>query len=95
MRASSKLNRLTVYAQYSVRKLVNDIGGFAAVEFAMVVPIMIMMLLGSVEVSDALTVDGRIIYQMNDFGLAWTDAPLLVPAVTTRSTSGKSAAGKS
>ncbi len=60
MRASSKLNRLTVYAQYSVRKLVNDIGGFAAVEFAMVVPIMIMMLLGSVEVSDALTVDGRI-----------------------------------
>ncbi len=43
-----------------IRKLISDNGGFAAVEFAMVVPIMIMMLLGSVEVSDALTVDGRI-----------------------------------
>lgn len=43
-----------------VRTLVNDIGGFAAVEFAMIVPVMIIMLLGSVEVSDALTVDGRV-----------------------------------
>lgn len=43
-----------------VRTLVADVGGFAAVEFAMVTPIMVAMLLGCVEVSDALCVDKRI-----------------------------------
>ena len=44
----------------SVRTLGADTGGFAAVEFAMVMPIMVAMLLGCVEVSDALSVDKRI-----------------------------------
>jgi Flp pilus assembly protein TadG len=47
-------------AKRSISTLRDDIGGFAAVEFAMIVPVMMIMLLGSVEVSDALTVDGRI-----------------------------------
>lgn len=41
-------------------RLISDIRGFAAVEFAMIVPVMIMMLLGCVEVCDALNVDGRV-----------------------------------
>ena len=43
------------------KRLVNDIGGFAAVEFAMIAPVMIVMLLGVVEVSDASTVSVRVI----------------------------------
>jgi Flp pilus assembly protein TadG len=60
MRISLVKNRLTLSARKFVRRLIGDNGGFAMVEFAMVVPIMIMMLLGSVEISDALTVDGRV-----------------------------------
>jgi len=44
----------------TARRIIGDTGGFAAVEFAMTVPIMIMMLLGCVEISDALSVDKRI-----------------------------------
>ncbi len=50
-------------ANSSIRKafrtLADDVGGFAAVEFAMVVPIMVMLLLGCVEVSDAMCVNKR------------------------------------
>jgi Flp pilus assembly protein TadG len=60
MRLTQRYHRLTVKSHKFVRGLIADIGGFAAVEFAMVVPVMIIMLLGSVEVSDALTVDQRV-----------------------------------
>ncbi len=42
------------------RTLREDKGGFAAVEFAMVVPIMIVLFLGSVEFSLALSYDRRV-----------------------------------
>lgn len=41
-------------------QLASDISGFAAVEFAMIVPVMIMMLLGCVEVCDALNLQNRV-----------------------------------
>jgi len=44
-----------------VRRLRQDVQGFAAVEFAMIVPVLIVMLMGAVETSDALTVSGRMI----------------------------------
>ena len=60
MSIKSKLLKATLPLTLFVRTLIDDIKGFAAVEFAMIVPVMIIMLLGSVEVSEALTVDGRI-----------------------------------
>jgi len=42
-------------------RLARDVRGFAAVEFAMIVPIMVIMLMGCVETSDALTVSSRMI----------------------------------
>jgi Flp pilus assembly protein TadG len=44
-----------------VRRLGQNVQGFAAVEFAMIVPVLIVMLMGAVETSDALTVSGRMI----------------------------------
>lgn len=43
------------------KRLRHDAGGFAAVEFAMIVPVLLIMLIGAVETSDALTVSGRMI----------------------------------
>ncbi|MDX2158056.1 MAG: TadE/TadG family type IV pilus assembly protein [Hyphomicrobiaceae bacterium] len=43
-----------------VRRLAHDKGGMAAVEFAMIVPMMFFLLVGAVEFSQALTVDRRV-----------------------------------
>jgi Flp pilus assembly protein TadG len=43
-----------------VRRLRGDEAGVAAVEFAMIVPIMFLLLVGAVEFSQALTVDRRV-----------------------------------
>ena len=43
----------------SIKRLRNDHAGVAAVEFAMIVPIMLMMLIGCFECSQALTIDRR------------------------------------
>jgi len=48
-------------ARALAKRIAGDTGGFAAVEFAMIAPVMIMMLLGVVEVSDASTVSVRVV----------------------------------
>jgi Flp pilus assembly protein TadG len=50
--APSRLARL--------RRFKGDNGGVAAIEFAMIVPLMIMMFVGAVEFSQAITVDRRV-----------------------------------
>ena len=49
-------------AEFSRRsnKLRRDKSGVAAIEFAMIVPIMVMLFFGTVEFSQALTVDRRV-----------------------------------
>lgn len=46
--------------RHGLRELKRNADGVAAVEFAMIVPIMFMMLVGSVEFSQAITVDRRV-----------------------------------
>ena len=47
-------------ARYTLRKLKRNADGIAAVEFAMIVPIMFSMFVGSIEFSQAITVDRRV-----------------------------------
>lgn len=47
-------------ARYALRKLKRNADGMAAVEFAMIVPIMFSMFVGSIEFSQAITVDRRV-----------------------------------
>jgi Flp pilus assembly pilin Flp len=57
------MNRLRhLQAEFSRRsnKLRRDKSGVAAIEFAMIVPIMVMLFFGTVEFSQALTVDRRV-----------------------------------
>jgi Flp pilus assembly protein TadG len=54
----SKIGPRTVRAR--VARFGRDGRGVAAIEFAMIVPIMIMLFLGSIEFSQALTVDRRV-----------------------------------
>ena len=61
MTGLAKMKRMPRRATLLARRLARDISGFAAVEFAMIVPVMIIMLLGCVEVSDASTVALRMI----------------------------------
>jgi len=61
MTSWAKIKRLPRQAQLQARRMLRDITGVAAVEFAMVVPIMVVMMLGCVETSDALTVSSRMI----------------------------------
>lgn len=52
--------RLVVRSRAMSRRLVRDRKGFAAVEFAMVVPIMLMLYIGSVEVCEGLFLQQRV-----------------------------------
>jgi hypothetical protein len=52
----SRIARLRALA----RRVRTDKGGVAAVEFAMIVPIMFLMFVGAVELSQAITVDRRV-----------------------------------
>ena len=47
-------------ASAALRRLRNDTRGVAAVEFAMIVPIMFFLFVGAIEFSQALTVDRRV-----------------------------------
>jgi len=61
MTSFAKLRRIPRRLALQARFLARDAKGFAAVEFAMIVPVMIIMMLGCVETSDALTVSSRMI----------------------------------
>ena len=61
MSGLAKIQRLPRGLALQARRMLRDIRGVAAVEFAMVVPIMVVMMLGCVETSDALTVSSRMI----------------------------------
>ncbi len=63
-------------------RLRQDASGIAAVEFAMVVPIMFMLFVGSIEFSQALTVDRRVTQS------ASATADLIARAPTTGLTAG-------
>ena len=78
MRTQEKLHKIRGDVSDFVKSLIKDSGGFAAVEFAMIVPVMIIMLLGSVEVSDALTVDRH----LNTIADSLSDLVARSPAVT-------------
>jgi Flp pilus assembly protein TadG len=56
----SFIGRLFAAAQGHVGNLAQDIRGLSAVEFALILPIMITMYIGAVEFSHALTVDRRV-----------------------------------
>ncbi|MEZ5775112.1 MAG: TadE/TadG family type IV pilus assembly protein [Hyphomicrobiaceae bacterium] len=60
MSVKSKLSKRLCRALLPVKRLGRDREGFAAVEFAMIVPIMVVMFLGSVEFTEALSVDRRV-----------------------------------
>ena len=60
MSLSDALSRRLEACRRVWRTLGEDKGGFAAVEFAMVVPIMVVLFLGSVEFSLALSYDRRV-----------------------------------
>jgi Flp pilus assembly protein TadG len=60
MLTKTNLKNAATRASAFARKVSADVGGFAAVEFAMIVPVMIVMLLGTVEISDAMIVKRRI-----------------------------------
>ncbi len=60
MSLSNALSRRVEACRRFWRTAAEDKGGFAAVEFAMVVPIMIVLFLGSVEFSLALSYDRRV-----------------------------------
>lgn len=56
----ASLKRTAAAALALVRRWRADTGGVAAVEFAMIVPIMFVMFIGAVELSQAITVDRRV-----------------------------------
>ena len=60
VRIAKNLGMPTVALGKRLGKAACNKDGFAAVEFAMIMPVMVIMLLGSVEISDALTVDVRV-----------------------------------
>ena len=53
-------DRLAYPARKFARRFRRDQGGIAAVEFALIVPIMALMFIGAVEMSQAITVDRRV-----------------------------------
>ena len=53
---SAAVNRLTAFSS----RLARDTRGVAAIEFAMIVPVMFFLFVGSIEISNALTIDRRV-----------------------------------
>jgi Flp pilus assembly pilin Flp len=56
----SFLRDLTARADHFARRLRRDTRGVAAIEFAMILPIMFFLFVGTIEFSQALTVDRRV-----------------------------------
>ncbi len=61
--SSKFIRRKAVGIRYFARDLKNNVAGLAAVEFGLIAPIMLIMLIGTIEVSRAISMDRR-------FGLA-------------------------
>lgn len=60
---SKFLTRKVIGTRILVRRLKDNIAGIAAVEFGLVAPVMLIMLIGTIEISRAISIDRR-------FGLA-------------------------
>lgn len=56
----SVLSRVLPRLQQAVSRLRNDTRGLAAVEFAMIVPLMLVMFFGTIEISSGVAVDRKI-----------------------------------
>ena len=54
------MRRLAHHEFARTSRLRRDIGGAAAIEFAFIVPLMVVMFIGTVELSQAITVDRRV-----------------------------------
>jgi Flp pilus assembly protein TadG len=54
------LHRFTSFVRHSVQRLARDQRGVSAVEFAMLLPLMLTLYLGAVEVSSAVAVDRKV-----------------------------------
>ena len=57
--SSKFILRHVIGARYFARRLKDNVAGIAAVEFAFVAPVMLIMLLGTIEVSRAISIDRR------------------------------------
>lgn len=60
---AKELKRTTVKVRCFARRIRNNVAGVAAVEFGLIAPVMLIMLIGTIEVSRAISMDRR-------FGLA-------------------------
>src|ERR1700692_1568217 len=54
------ISRIWLHARLSVRDLIADRSGIAAIEFAMIVPIMLVMFFGTLEFSSGVAVDRKV-----------------------------------
>jgi Flp pilus assembly protein TadG len=54
------ISKIWLRARLSVRDLIADKSGIAAIEFAMIVPIMLLMFFGTLEFSSAVAVDRKV-----------------------------------
>src|ERR1700716_2835394 len=54
------ISRIWLRARHSLRNLARDNSGIAATEFAVIVPIMLVMFFGTVEFSSAVAVDRKV-----------------------------------
>jgi Flp pilus assembly protein TadG len=59
MTENARISTISQFKRYC-RRLWLDTSGIAAIEFAFIAPLMFMMLVGTVEVSQAITVDRRV-----------------------------------
>ncbi|MCH9765085.1 MAG: pilus assembly protein [Alphaproteobacteria bacterium] len=53
------MHRQAIGARYYARRLKDNISGIAAVEFGLIAPVMLIMLIGTIEVSRAISIDRR------------------------------------
>lgn len=60
MRSNGPFVSMFAKARRRIRTLTRDTRGVSAIEFALVLPVMIVMYIGAVEISHALTVDRRV-----------------------------------
>ena len=60
MGATMSMSKLWYRARLSVLDLIEDRRGLAAIEFAMIVPIMLVMFFGTVELSSGVAVDRKV-----------------------------------